>query len=150
MCKIVGLFSYNNMYAFQREAASVTKHSQGLASAQKLLNHISSSKIAYIRYDPKGFGRHDTTAFRLGGPKLSEDDIRKYFSQAASKYKPGEGEKNPREEVKARVEERLLDNEELHALEDELENILRECHQALQALGRISDDEPYSYAGRSQ
>ncbi|EUC50907.1 hypothetical protein COCMIDRAFT_21622 [Bipolaris oryzae ATCC 44560] len=150
MCQIVGLFEYNNMYAFRREAATVTKHTHGLANAQELLNHLPSAQNAYyLHYDHQGFGMRDTTAFRLGGPRLSEEDIRKYFSQAVSVYKPREGEKLPREELKARVEDRLIDHEEFLALEETLENILTERHQALQALGRLDAGEVYSYSPRN-
>lgn len=76
MCVLAGLLSYNNMYSFRREAASVTKHTAGIEGAQELLNHVPGNRLSYIHYDPKGFGRRDTTAFRLGGPELSADDVR--------------------------------------------------------------------------
>jgi hypothetical protein len=77
ICINVGLLDYNNIYAFRREAASSTRKSHGLESAQELLNHVPSSKSAFIHYDSKGFGRQDTTASRLGGPELTDKNIKK-------------------------------------------------------------------------
>lgn len=51
--------------------------------------------------------------------------------------------------IKARVEERVLDNEEWLTLEETLEGILQECHETLQTLGVIGDDDNYGYAGMS-
>ncbi|RAR16573.1 hypothetical protein DDE83_000140 [Stemphylium lycopersici] len=149
MCLSVGLLEYNNMYAFRREAATVTKHSKGLESAQELLNHVPSSKVAYIHYDPKGFGRRDTTAFRLGGPELSIADIRKYFSQASSLWKPTGTQKTATEEIKIAVEQRLLDNEEYAQLETTLEDILRSCHQFLQDNEVVAEEDSYGHSTRN-
>jgi hypothetical protein len=110
-----------------------------------LLNHVPSSKVAYIHYDPKGFGRRDSTAFRLGGPELSQSDIRKYFSQAASAWTPSETQATAAAEIKTRIDERLLDHEEYAELENSLEGILVEAHELLQGVGRIANDEGYTH-----
>jgi hypothetical protein len=149
MCMAVGLLDYNNMYAFRREAAVATKHSAGMEGAQELLSHVPNNKMTFVHYDPKGFGRRDTTAFRLGGPELSPTDIRKYFSQATSAWTPEDSSRSVRQEIKNRVEKRLLDHEEWATLEDTLESILQECHQALQTKGRLAADDNYGQAGMS-
>ncbi|KAF2032148.1 hypothetical protein EK21DRAFT_87524 [Setomelanomma holmii] len=45
---------------------------------QELLNHVPISEAAIIHYDPKGFGRCDTTSYRLGGPKMTSDNIKNH------------------------------------------------------------------------
>lgn len=124
-----------------------TKRKHGLEAAQELINHVPNNKVSFMHYDPKGFGRRDTTAFRLGGPELSADDIHKYFSQSARAWKPLANAKSAKDEIKAQVEDRLLDNEEWSGLEEKLEAILLECHKALQTHGSIPADEDYGFTG---
>jgi len=147
MCRSVGLFGYNNMYAFRREAAVTTKDVKGLAAAQELLAHTPSDKVSYVHYDPKGFGRRDVTAHRLGGPEVASADIRRYFAQATSAWKSSATREDASTEITKRVRERLQDHEEYAELENTLEGILVEAHELLQGLGRIATEDTYGQAG---
>jgi hypothetical protein len=45
MCELIGLFLYNRIYVFRRDAASSTILEKGIEAAQKLLNHVADRVV---------------------------------------------------------------------------------------------------------
>jgi len=151
MCLKVGLLLYNTMYAFRREAFHTTRVAHGTELAQELLNHMPQSKGSIIHYDPTGLGAKDMTAFRLGGPELSMEDIKKYFSQASALWEAGDGTKATlEEELDGLVMARFETNVEYEELELTLEAIHIEIHEALRAAGQIDQDFAYTIANSNK
>lgn len=156
VCRAVGLFEYNSMYAFRREAASTTKWRHGLRAAQELLNHQPGSEISYANYDPKGMAGLDITAFRLGGEEFSTDEIRRCFAQSAQRITPRitetglNSESGPvrsiQQDLEDNVRESLRNNAELDGLEVELQTHLMDIHEALQNASHLAQDSHYGYA----
>jgi hypothetical protein len=146
VCLRIGLWAYNTMYSFRREAISNTRRRSGVERAQELAGHVPGHD-SLRAYDPVGMGDEDITAYRLGEQqKISRSEINDIFRQANYyRYEPGDDEPDLKELLRTRVEGRLKTDDEYIAIENGLMNIILEMHAYLVNAGHLPPDSEFGY-----
>ena len=138
------------MHSFRRQAAQETRNDRSGAEARQLLNHILSSKAAFIHYDPHGYGRRDTTALRLGTVALSLVDVRKHFSAASQLAANGDKPSSSlKSEIDAQASYLVAADPKYQQLEDTLHHILTEANKVLQEHGYVAANDSYTLNGNN-